>query len=272
VPVSSADLQISKTDNVGAYISGGTLTYIITVVNNGTDAVTDAVVTDAIPVGQIAFWDWVCTSQINGASGCNGVAGSTTDFSDDAIVIPAGGSITYTVTANTSATATGSITNAATVSSSVPDPAPGNNSATDTDTQFVSADLEIRKDDGVATYVPGLWLTYTITVTNNSGTTVVDAVVTDNLPVDPLGQRQIASWDWVCLEAGGASGCNGVTGSTTDFRDDAIILPVGGSITYTVTAYIDPAATGNLTNEAVVGSSADDPFPGNNRATDTDTP
>jgi hypothetical protein len=33
-----------------------------------------------------------------------------------------------------------------------------------------------------------------------------------------------------------------------------------------------PGATGDLTNEAIVGFSADDPVPGNNTATDTDTP
>jgi uncharacterized repeat protein (TIGR01451 family) len=264
IPVLSADLQISKTDNVGAYVTGGTLTYIITVVNNGPDAVKDAVVTDALPA-QIATWDWVCTSQTGGASGCDGVAGSTMGFSDT-VDLPVGGSITYTVTANISATAMGNLTNSATVSSSILDPVPGNNSATDMDTQFISADLSITKDDGVATYVPGGTLLYTIIVSNNSGSNVVGVVVTDMKPT------QIDSWDWVCtLQTGGASGCDEVIGSNMDFSD-IVDLPVGGSITYTVTANVSAAATGNLTNEAVVGSSADDPVPGNNRDADTDTP
>lgn len=261
VSVPSADLSITKTDNVGAYITGGTLTYTIAVTNNGPDDVNSATVTDNFPA-QVASANWTCVV-VTGSATCT--ASGTGNISDS-VSLPAGSSISYTVNVTIASGATGNLTNTATVGSSVADPVPGNNSASDTDTQFISADLEISKTDNVDVYVPGGTLTYIITVTNNSGNTVVDAVVTDLKPA------QITSWDWVCSVAGGASGCNGVTGSNTDFSDNMIFLPVGGSVTYTVTANVSPAATGNLTNEAVVGFSADDPDPSNNRAADTDTP
>ena len=48
---------------------------------------------------------------------------------------------------------------------------------------------------------------------------------------------------------------------------------MGASVTYTVTAHIDPSARGSLANTATVALPAGltDPVPGNNSATDTDT-
>jgi len=56
----------------------------------------------------------------------------------------------------------------------------GNNTSTDTDSPAV--DLQITKDDGVATYAPGGTLTYTIVVTNPSTFTVNGVTVTDSFP------------------------------------------------------------------------------------------
>ena len=83
-----ADLAITKDDGTSYYLQGGTLTYTIVVSNNGPADVTGAVVEDAIPTAQIASWDWACTSSTGGASGCDPVAGSTTDF-NDTINLPA---------------------------------------------------------------------------------------------------------------------------------------------------------------------------------------
>ena len=65
--------------------------------------------------------------------------------------IPAGGSITYTVVAQTSPSATGDLTNTATVAPPVDttDPVAANDTATDTDTASPSADLSVTKSDGV---------------------------------------------------------------------------------------------------------------------------
>jgi len=265
-PLLSADLQITKTDGVVTYIPGNTLTYTITVTNNGLGNITGAIVLDNIPA-QITTWDWVCASQTGGATGCNGVVGSNANFSDT-VNLPNGASIIYTVTANITANAVGNLTNIATINvpTGYTDPVPGNNSATDTDT--LTSDLAITKTDGTTTYTPGNTLTYTVTVTNSGPSAVLGAVVADNIP-----PAQITTWDWACAsQTGGATGCTGVIGSNTDFTD-TVNLPNGASIVYTVTANISAGAVGNLVNTAMVNVPAGyiDPILGNNSATDTDT-
>jgi hypothetical protein len=66
---------------------------------------------------------------------------------------------------------------------------------------------------------------------------------------------------------------SGWTASGSGAINDTVNLEVGGSITYTVTATIDPSATGSLTNIATVTAPAGiaDPNTANNSATDTDT-
>jgi uncharacterized repeat protein (TIGR01451 family) len=267
-PSPAADLQVTKTDGVTTYTPGGTLTYTVTIANNGPTNVVGAFVRDNIP-GKITSWSWACTSQTGGATGCSAVAGSTTNFTDT-VNLPNGASIVYTVTANISAGATGNLTNTATIT--VPpgytDPTPGNNSATDTDTQVGSADLQATKTDGVATYTAGGALTYTVTVTNNGTSNVIGATVTDNIPA------QVATWAWACTsQTGGAAGCTPAGSSSANFSD-VVDLPVGGSIVYTVTANISAGAAGNLSNTASINVPAGytDPVPGNNAASDTDTP
>ncbi len=114
---------------------------------------------------------------------------------------------------------------------------PGNNSATDTDTLTPQADLSITKTDGVTTAVPGTSVTYTI-VASNAGPS-------DGHRRD--GGRHLPGRadrrDWTCVGAGGgtcpASGAGNI--------NDSVNLPVGGTVTYTVTAArSSPAATGTL--------------------------
>ncbi len=80
-------------------------------------------------------WTWTC-NHAGGASGCDGVTNSTADFSDT-VDLPNGSSITYTVTANISSGASGNLDNTVSVGppAGTTDPTPGNDSATDTDTQ-----------------------------------------------------------------------------------------------------------------------------------------
>jgi uncharacterized repeat protein (TIGR01451 family) len=254
----SADLAITKDDGVTTYVSGGTLTYTIVVSNNGPDNVSNAAVTDNFPA-QVASATWTCV----GASGATCTASGSGNISDP-VNLPAGSSLTYTVNVTISTGVTGDLTNTATVSSAIADPATGNNSSTDTDTQFILADLAITKTDLVTTYVPGGTLTYFITVTNNGPDNISNATVTDIFP-----PTHIASATWTCAVVTGSATC---TVSGTGDISDSVDLPAGSSIQYTVDVTILPGATGDLTNEAIVGFSADDPVPGNNTATDTDTP
>jgi uncharacterized repeat protein (TIGR01451 family) len=74
----------------------------------------------------------------------------------------------------------------------------------------------------------------------------------------------------LCVGAGGGT-CGASSGAGN--INDLVNLPVGASVTYTVNALVNAAATGTLSNTATVTppTGVIDPTPGNNSATDTDT-
>ncbi|HXD10840.1 MAG TPA: hypothetical protein VN653_12320 [Anaerolineales bacterium] len=133
---------------------------------------------------------------------------------------------------------------------------------------LISVDLQVTKDDGTPAYTSGSQTTYTVTIANNGLNGIIGAVLVD---IKPL---QITSWDWVCVsQTGGAANCNGVLGSSADFND-VVDLPVGASITYSVTASVSANAAGALTNTASANVPAGyvDANLANNSATDSDAP
>ncbi len=124
------------------------------------------------------------------------------------------------------------------------------------------ADLSITKTDGISTVAPGGSVTYTITASNAGPSPVTGATVADVLPAS------LTNATWTCAGAGGGT----CTASGSGSINDLINLPSGGSVTYTVSATVSPAATGTLSNTATVTTpeGVTDPTPGNNSVTDTD--
>lgn len=90
---------------------------------------------------------------------------------------------------------------------------------------------------GPASVLQGSSVTYAVTLTNN-GNYFLDTgnapTVVDNLPASITGAT------WTCVGAGGATCDASGTGNinTTD-----VTLPANGSVTYTITGTLDPAAT-----------------------------
>jgi uncharacterized repeat protein (TIGR01451 family) len=74
---------------------------------------------------------------------------------------------------------------------------------------------------------------------------------------------------WTCTGAGGGT----CTASGSGNINDTVTLPAGSSVTYLVIGSLIPSATGTLANTATITPPAgvQDPNPGNNSATDTDT-
>jgi len=254
----SANLAITKTDGVTNATAGGSVTYIITASNAGPSNVTGATVADTLPA-TITSASWTAVGTGGGTATASG-SGNI----NDTVNLPAGGTVTYTVTASISAAATGSLSNTATVSSAVADPSPANNSATDTDTIVQSADLSITKTDGVTSVTAGGSVTYTITASNAGPSNVTGVTIADSLPASISG----ANWTGV-----GTGGGTGPASGSGNINDSSINLPAGGSFTFTVTAQVSAAATGTLANTATVAApgGVTDPVPANNSATDTDT-
>jgi hypothetical protein len=94
---------------------------------------------------------------------------------------------------------------------------------------------------GVA--VPGATFTYTLVATNNGPNFVDGAAIVDNFPA------AISSDTWTAVASAGSSVAQ-ISGSGA-INTTANLL-VGGTITFTVTATIDPAATGELVNTATI--------------------
>ncbi|NTU55856.1 MAG: DUF11 domain-containing protein, partial [Anaerolineales bacterium] len=157
-PAATANLQITMSDGSTTYIVGGTITYTITVHNMaGPSNVSGATVTDSFPA-QLYNVTWTCT-----ASGGAACPASGTGNINSPVNLPLGSSVTYVVNASISPAATGNIVNTATVTlpAGVTDPAPANNTVTDTNTPVFNTDLRITKTDGVTSYTPGSPVTYT---------------------------------------------------------------------------------------------------------------
>jgi uncharacterized repeat protein (TIGR01451 family) len=254
-----ADLSITKTDGLATEVPGTAITYTIVASNAGPTAVTGATVADMVPAA-ITGATWTCLGAGGGTCAASGPGNI-----NDTVNLPVGGTVTYTLTGTTSPSATGSLTNTATVTApgGVTDPTPGNNSAADTDTLTPQADLSITKTDGQATASSGSPITYTIVASNAGPSTATGATVADTVPAAITGAT------WTCLGAGGGT----CTASGSGNINDTVNLPVGGSVTYTLTGTVSPSAIGSLSNTATVTApgGVSDPNPANNSATDTDT-
>ncbi len=132
----SADLSITKTDNLKFVFNGGQTTYTIVVTNNGSTTVTGAQVTDNLS-SELTNATWTSVS----SGGATGSAGSGTGSINETVTLPPGASITYTVTATVTTAARGGLTNTATVSapSGATDTNTANNTASDRDTVLPKA-------------------------------------------------------------------------------------------------------------------------------------
>ncbi len=127
---SGADLAITKTDGILTVRPNDLVNYTIVVTNDGPLAVTGATVADTLPAALINA-NWTCI-----ASGGASCTASGTGSINDTVNLPAGSSVTYSLSATVDLGARGVVNNTATVTApgGITDPLPGNNTATDVDT------------------------------------------------------------------------------------------------------------------------------------------
>jgi uncharacterized repeat protein (TIGR01451 family) len=170
--IPTADLSITKTDNVNIVLPGATLTYIIKVTNGGPDAVTGATVADTFPTS-LTVNSWTCTATAGSSCTVSGSLNARTG----SVNLVNGGSATYTASTTLSASATGTLTNPATVA--VPagfvDFNTGNNSANDVDSITLLAhigDLDRASNNTGGTTGTDWRAQVTITVHNQNHTPV----------------------------------------------------------------------------------------------------
>ncbi len=121
----------------------------------------------------------------------------------------------------------------------------------------LQADLSVTKTDGITAITPGSTTTYTIVVANDGPDAVANAVVTDTVPTS------LTDVSWTC-----AGTC--ATPSGTGSIASTLALPSGASATFRLTGTVVLGTTGSVVNTATVSSTASDPDPADNSATDTD--
>ncbi|HJZ57754.1 MAG TPA: FG-GAP-like repeat-containing protein, partial [Gemmataceae bacterium] len=124
--------------------------------------------------------------------------------------------------------------------------------------------LTVTITDAQTSAVPGTPVVYTVVV-SNAGPSAASGV-TLGLPLSPA----LLNPTFTSTASGGASGN---TASGTGSLNEVLNLPVGGSITYTITAQINPLALGSLTNTATLTAPPFSPDLAGavHTATDTDT-
>ncbi len=264
--VDKADVRIAKVPD-GSPVAGRPFAWKVTVTNDGPDTATGVfTVTDTLPAGLDGPFAATGTGWNCGVS----VRTITCVRTSPADTLASGASFpVITVTGQVPAgTVDGTqLTNDAEVTSRTYDPDPDDNETDSTVTVSTQADLRVVKGlSGGMT--AGEVATYTFDVTNlgpsvHTGTiTVADAIPggTTFVSVD-------AGAGWTCTSpAVGATGtieCSRPTGTT----------PVGPLPQIVVKVEVDSGRTTAVTNTATVdGPGTDDPTPGNNPSTVTETP
>ncbi len=273
---SLADLVVTKTNNVsGSVAPGSSFNWTINVSNSGggTAAFTNGqtIVSDALP-GLAGYYPQGALTVANGTTpptetiNCS-ISGTTlTCVANGAVTLTT--SASFSITFAVTPTVAGDLINNAIVdpNGNVAEGNENNNTASNT-VSVLGADLSILKDDAQTSYLAGSTVTYTVTVSNNSGVTVSGATVSDSRPAN------VSTWAWACTtQSGGATGCDPAVSSASNFND-TVNLPVGGTIVYTVTAVVVANPSGDLVNTGTVSvpSGYTDTNTNNNNSTDTDT-
>ncbi len=244
-----ADLSISKTDSPDPVVAGQTITYTLTVTNNGPSDASGVTVTDTLP-SNVTFVS-ATASQGTATGAGSTVTGNLGNLAD-------GATATITITGTVAATASGTLTNTATVSAPQTDPVSANNSDSEGTTVQRQIDLAVTKIDSTDPIVAGNSLTYTITVTNNGPSQATNVSLTDVLPSG-------VTFTSVSSSQGTASNASGTVTATLGN------LNPSSSATVTLVVGVNPTTRGTLTNTTTVTATETETNSSNNTATASTT-
>ena len=241
----AADLRITKIATPSTVLSGATVRFTLTVVNDGPSTAQAVIVDD--PLGA-DYRDAIANPSVGSCTAAVRCA-----LGD----LARGESATIVIDAAVAANAT-TLTNTATVESPTPDPAPGNNTASASVVVPATADVRLTKTPSTTTPTPGQpnGLTYTIVATNAGPSAATGVVISDGVPADFTPAVITGPPGFACSTVAATIVCSGGT------------IAAGASATLTVTGTVaaSPASL-TLLNTAEVRADTADPDPSNN--TDT---
>ncbi|MBK6798617.1 MAG: DUF11 domain-containing protein [Acidobacteria bacterium] len=251
----TADLAVIKS-GPSTVAPGGIVTYKMVVTNAGPGAANGATVTDTVPLAGVS---WTCGSETAGAS-CGVPAGAGSSINTIIAVLPAGASVTFTVTGT--APGSGLLTNTVNVAppGGVTDPNLANNTSqvqTNVAPPTTNADLYAVKT-GPATVGPFGTVTYKVIVGNSGPDNVTNAVFTDNVPSVLTGVT------WTCGNPTDGAICGTPAGVGNNISTTVSSLPTGSTVTFTITG--TAPGSGSFVNSALITPppGTNDPDPSNN--------
>jgi uncharacterized repeat protein (TIGR01451 family) len=258
-----ADLSITKSAPA-TVVNGGTITYTIVVSNAGPQAANGAQLSDTVPAA-VTGVAGSCGSPTGGAA-CGSVNVAGNAVTSTITTLPAGGSVTFTITGT--APASGTVTNAASVVSpaGVSDPTDpgrtgaGNNTAS-VNTTVIAPDLRVTSTHA-GSFTVGTPGVYTLTADNTLGTAATSGTitVTDTLPAG-LTYSTATGTGWSCSAAGQVVTCT---------SNAAIAAGATNPNAITLTVAVGSSAVGTVTNSvSVSGGGEPAANNGNNSAFDS---
>jgi uncharacterized repeat protein (TIGR01451 family)/fimbrial isopeptide formation D2 family protein len=250
-----ADVIVQK-NGPAVVATAGIVGYTVRIYNAGPGSADGTVLADPVPVNASNV-TWSCGNEVGGAT-CPHPSGSGA-INETLATLPAGGSLTYTVTAV--APVSGSFINSATatVLAAIVDPNLGNNTGSVTTTvgnPGTSADLSVTKYGPTSVAANGT-ANYVIVVANAGPAAADGARVTDMVPANAI------TMNWTCGNAVGGAVCPSLFGSNSIDQPIAS-FPAGSSLTYAVS--LTAPAAGSIVNNASVAapSGVTDPDTSNN--------
>jgi len=247
-----SDLAVSKNADVTHALPGDPVVFTIEVSNNGPDAVIGAQFSDA-PDASFENITWTC--QASGGASCTA---SGSGAINDAVDLPIGAGVTYTVNTAIAEGAQNPAVNTASIAAPPggSDPSPGNNQASGSVSVDNSANLELSAVQCVDLTAPTLTHRFAVQIFNNGPNAATTTTVDVEFPVDfsPI------SLPPTCSEVGGVQVCDEGTLSAGQTIELVFIVEVDGQ-----------ATDGPRDSSYLVTSARPDNQPGNNDAVLTTT-
>ena len=244
VTPAQADLAVGLSAAPNPALVGGTLTYTVSVTNNGPSSASSVAVTNVLPTS--THIQSVTVSQGTTTTLGNVILWSLTNK------LAMGASATATITVTP--TAQGQITATVSAGAREFDPLPANNTASLTTSVGPAADLAISIADYPDPVVAGGNVTYQIVVTNQGPSTATSVIVNDVLPAPVILVSTNPSQGTVALTNGALAWTIGTLGNTAKA---------------TLTLVVTTITNGTLTTSASVAATEADPNLANNNATAT---
>jgi uncharacterized repeat protein (TIGR01451 family) len=242
----AADLAVVVAGPTGSTLVGQSLTFVVTVTNNGPSPSTGGVLTDVLPAG-VSF---ISATPSFGPTPTPMDGMLVDDYGDLAV----GGTFTLRIVVNAGVQSAPQATDSASVLGNEFDPNMFNNS------NFAVADITAVADVAVAivpsatTVGVGQPLVYTVNVANIGPSPATGVMFTDILPAGVMFISATASSGTGPIESGGV---------VTDTIDS---LAAGGLVTFTITVIPTAAGVPTITDNAGVMANEPDPDMKNNAA------